>query len=136
MRRSVVGVVLATLMTHPAVLRAQPAPQPPLDPPPAPAPQNWQPAGNADLRALNKVNAAATTLNLHVGQTVQFGTLSITLRACFVRPADEAADSAGYLEVRDSHPGEPGFDGWMLAAEPELNMLEHPVYGLRLVRCR
>jgi hypothetical protein len=128
------AALLALLL--PGAAAAQPAPPPSLNPPPAPAPQNWQGRGNADLRALNKVDAHVTALSMHVGQSVQYGSLTITLRACVARPPDEAADSAAFLDVHDSHAGEPGFTGWMFAAEPQLNMLEHPVYGLRLLACR
>ncbi len=31
--------------------------------------------------------------------------------------------------------GAPGFHGWVFANEPALNMLEHPVYDIRLVAC-
>lgn len=116
--------------------QAENALQPSLSPPLAPAPQTWQQRGNADLRALNKVDAHVTALSMHVGQTVHFGSLSITLQACLARPADEVQDSAAYLVVQDSHPNSPGFAGWMLANEPGANMMEHPVYGLRLLVCR
>lgn len=113
-----------------------PAPQPPLDPPPAPAPQNWLPRGNAEIRAVNKIDAHVASLQMHVGQTVHFGALSMTLDACLARPADEVADAAAYIRIEDSHPGAPGFSGWVLANEPQVNMLEHPIYGVRLLACR
>lgn len=136
-RRALVWSLSSWLAATGSALAAAPtAPQPPLDPPPAPAPQDWQPRGNAEMRALNKVDAHATALTLHVGQTVHFGSLTITLQACVARPPTEVADSAAFVEVSDAHPGAPGFRGWLLADEPELNMLEHPVYGLRLRTCR
>jgi len=73
---------------------------------------------------------------MRVGQAVQYGTLSVTLRSCVVHPADQPADAAAFLDIVDSRPGGPGFHGWMFAAEPEVAMLEHPVYDIRFLGCR
>ncbi len=102
---------------------------------PRSAPGTWLPRDTADLLVLDKVNAKSTALTLKVGQAADNASLSITLRACSVRPPDLAQDSAAYLDVKDSRPGAPGFHGWMFANEPAVNMLEHPVYDLRLVDC-
>lgn len=102
---------------------------------PAPA-GSWLPRGTAELTVLDKVRALPTTLTVQVGQTAQYGSLSIALRGCVVRPPDQARDSAAFVEVTDSHPGGPGFRGWMLASAPALAMMEHPIYDLRVVACR
>jgi hypothetical protein len=98
-------------------------------------PNTWLPRGGAVLQALDKVNARSTTLAMKVGQTAQFQTLNITLRACRVRPPDQPADSAAWLQVIDSRPGWSGFGGWMLQSSPALSMLEHPIYDLRVAAC-
>lgn len=87
------------------------------------------------LQALDKVNAQSATLTVKVGQSGRFGSLSIALHACTVRPADQLPDAAAFLVVTDSHPDAPGFKGWMLKKEPEVNMLEHPIYDLRVTGC-
>lgn len=101
-----------------------------------PAPGSWLPRGTVELTALDKVRALPTTLTVQVGDTVRYGSLSIALRGCVVRPPDQARDSAAFVEVTDSHPGGPGFRGWMLASAPALGMMEHPLYDLRVVACR
>ena len=111
---------------------AQPAPPPPA----APGSDAWLPRGAAELAALDKVRAQATTLQARVGQPVRYGSLTITVRGCVVRPPDQAPDSAAFVEVADSHPGGPGFRGWMIAGAPALGMMEHPLYDLRVVACR
>ncbi len=87
------------------------------------------------LQALDKVNAQATTLPVKVGQTATFGSLSITLQACVVRPPDMPQDAAAFLTIVDSHPDQPGFKGWMLKSDPSLSMLEHPLYDIRVAGC-
>ncbi len=105
------------------------------DAPPPSAPGSWVSRDTADLLVLDKVNAKSTPLTLKVGQAADNASLSITLRACSVRPPDQQQDAAAYLDIRDSRAGAPGFHGWMFANEPAVNMLEHPVYDVRLVAC-
>jgi hypothetical protein len=115
-----------------------PAPVPDAaQPPPAPAaPVNaWVAAGTAKLQALDKVNAQATVLTVKVGQSVTFGSLTITVRSCVVRPPDQPADAAAYLDVKDSHPESDPFDGWILANEPSVSMMQNPIYDIRVTGC-
>jgi hypothetical protein len=102
---------------------------------PQSAPDTWVPCTTADLIVLNKVDAKATPLTLKVGQQASNVSLSIALRSCMTRPPDLPKDSAAYLDIVDSRPGAPVFHGWMLAAEPGVSMLQHPVYDVRLVSC-
>ena len=116
---------------------AAPPPAAPLPAAPAPsAPGGWLPRDAADLLVLDKVSAQSAPLALKVGQAADNASLSIALRACVVRPPDQEPDAAAYLDINDSRPGAPGFHGWMFKNEPGLNMLEHPVYDVRLVGCR
>lgn len=98
-------------------------------------PNTWVPAGAVRLQALDKINAQTAALTIKVGASAEFGSLTITAKACEVRPSDQPADAAAYLTVTDSHPDSPGFDGWMLEDEPSVSMLQHPVYDLRVTGC-
>lgn len=96
----------------------------------------WIPAQTAELQALDKVTARISTIEARVGQTVRFGTLEIEVAACHRRPADEQPDAAAWLTVKDNRlNGQRVFAGWMFAASPALNMLEHAVYDLRVLEC-
>ena len=113
-----------------------PAPTQPAAPPVAISrPNVWLPATTAKLEALDKVNAQATALTIKVGQSTTFGSLTITVKSCVVRPTDQPADAAAFLSVTDSHPDSPGFDGWILKDEPSVSMMQHPVYDLRIAGC-
>jgi hypothetical protein len=121
---------------------APPVPAPPASaPPPPPAnvapspPVPWLPRGSVDLLGLDKVTARATTLSGKVGATLHYGTLSIVLRACAVRPPDQPADAAAFLDVSEAD-GQSLFHGWMVASVPSLGVIEHPVYDLRVTGCR
>jgi hypothetical protein len=126
----------------PATATASPPTNPSTNPPPGAAgppgllSPDWQPRQAAELQALDKVDARVERLVVPVGQSARFGALEITVRACLVRPPDQASDAASLLQISDPHPGAPGFSGWMLAAEPALGLLEHPIYDVRVLGCR
>lgn len=93
----------------------------------------------ARLQALDKVTARVTVLDARVGGSVDFGSLTINLRACQGRAPDEVPDAAAWMEITDSRAtagAPPAFRGWMFANAPGVNMLEHPVYDLRVLECR
>lgn len=101
--------------------------------------QRWDAQRVAELQALDKVNARVSTLRVPVGLPVTFGTLTLTVRACNARPPDEVPDAAAWLEIADSRSPANGtavFRGWMFANAPGVNMLQHPVYDIRVLDCR
>jgi hypothetical protein len=120
----------------PAVMQAPAQPQEVTPSAPQPMQMRWLPQGSAQLQVLDKVNAQNSMLTVKVGQEAQFGSLNIQVQACDTHPPDQAQDSAAYLTITDSHADALGFRGWMLANDPSLSMLEHPVYDVRVVGCK
>ncbi|MBS0562199.1 MAG: DUF2155 domain-containing protein, partial [Proteobacteria bacterium] len=114
---------------------ASSAPAAPSDQP-TPLSDAWLPRQAAEIQALDKVNGRSTVLTVPVGKSASYGSLTITVQACVVRPPDQPQDSAAYLVIADSHPDEPGFTGWMVQDSPALAMLQHPIYDIRVVGCR
>jgi hypothetical protein len=98
-------------------------------------PNTWLPRGTAELQALDKVTARSAKLEVKVGSSAEYGSLTITVKSCVVRPPDQPQNAASFLVITDSHEGEPGFRGWIFSAEPSLSMLEHPIYDVRLLGC-
>ncbi|MFQ3623468.1 MAG: DUF2155 domain-containing protein [Acetobacteraceae bacterium] len=97
----------------------------------------WIEGRVAELQALDKVTARVSTFPAPVGETVTFGTLEVRVAACHRRPPDEQPDAAAWVSVIDRRlAGKTVFAGWMFAASPALNMLEHAVYDLRVIGCR
>jgi hypothetical protein len=122
----------AALIVAPSLaLAAEEIPPPDLSPPDA-----WvkKPAGT--VRILNKIDSTVQTLTLQTGVTVQYESLLVTLRSCYVRPQDLPADAAAHLEIKDTRPDQPSFSGWMLVREPGLGLYEHPVYDVQLASCQ
>ena len=119
-----------------------PAQQPPVQTAPpggqpvTPPPSTWLPQTIAMLQVLNKVNAQNSVLTVKVGQSAQFGSLTIQVQACEIRPRDQPQDATAFLTITDSHTDAPGFRGWLLANHPSVSMLQHPIYDVRVVGCK
>jgi hypothetical protein len=109
---------------------------PPALPPTAAPPSAWLPQTTAMLQVLDKLNAQNAVLTVKVGQSAQFGSLTIQVQACQIRPPDQPQDATAYLTITDSHADAPGFRGWLLANHPSVSMLQHPIYDVRVVGCR
>ena len=116
---------------------------PPVPPPPddeiigPPARRIVHPT--AHFSGLDKITGRIINFPVEVGETVQFGALQLTTRACYTRPAEEAANTDAFVEVDEvTLQGEVKriFTGWMFAASPGLHAVEHPIYDLWLTDCR
>ena len=104
------------------------------------------PRPGVKVRALEKVTGKATDIEIELDETVQFGGLGFTVRACHQSPPEEQPpESAAYLEVismgvnaetgtaEDDDPRL--FSGWMFASSPGLNALEHSLYDVWVISC-
>jgi hypothetical protein len=101
--------------------------------------QDWVAMRSARLQALDKVTARVTILEAPVGGSVPFGSLTIRVQSCQGRAPEEVPDAAAWMEITDSRAAAgspPSFRGWMFANAPGVNMLEHPVYDIRVLECR
>ena len=100
--------------------------------------------GNMDhnivvLRALDKITARITEIELPIGEEKTFGTLALSARYCRTRPPIEPPETFAYLEIDDlkrHDTRERVFEGWMVASSPALNALEHPVYDVWVINCK
>jgi hypothetical protein len=117
-----------------------------------------EPRSGVTLRALDKITGNSSDLNAKVGQTLKFGRLSVTVKACFQAPPEDTPESAAFLEIRalaaesarvsaaekagrekrGAQPIGPDgllFSGWMFASSPGLSALEHPTYDVWVISC-
>ena len=93
----------------------------------------------AVFAALDKVTARISKLEVPLGQTVQFGALKVTPRACYSRPPTDAPKTTSFVEVEEillDGKQKPLFSGWMFAESPGLNAVEHPVFDVWLTDCQ
>ena len=72
----------------------------------------------AVFAGLDKITGRIISFDVAIDETVQFGTLQITPRACYTRPATEAPLTDGFVEAEEMiTPSETKklFAGWMFA---------------------
>jgi hypothetical protein len=127
-------------ITAPAAAAPTPAPTPPpvadaVTPPPPQRIAN----PTAMFSGLDKITGRITAFDAAIGETVQFGALQVTARACYSRPPTETPLTDGFVEVDEvTLQGEVRriFTGWMFAASPGLHGVEHAVYDVWLVNCK
>jgi hypothetical protein len=97
------------------------------------------PNQTAVFSGLDKITGRIISFDVAVGETVQFGALQVVPRACYTRPPTEAAATDAFIEVSEvTLQGEMRriFAGWMFAASPGLNAVEHPIYDVWLTDCK
>ena len=113
-----------------------------------------EPRNAVVLRTLDKITGNARDVTTRVGQSVKFGPLNVTVRACHEAPPEDTPESAAFLEITTSAPPTRGlsgvsdqrgaappqgdmevFSGWMFASSPGLNALEYPTYDVWVISC-
>ena len=88
---------------------------------------------------LDKITGRIISFDVAINETVQFGALQVTPRACYTRPVTEAANTDAFIEADEiTLQGEIKrvFTGWMFAASPGLHAIEHPIYDVWLADCK
>jgi hypothetical protein len=126
--------------------------QPANPPPPQPAdtapqsddtvvtetPTQKIPNNRAVFSGLDKITGRIISFDAGIGETVQFGALQVTARACYTRPPTEATNTDAFVDVDEvTLKGEIKriFTGWMFASSPGLHAVEHPIYDVWLTDC-
>lgn len=93
---------------------------------------------NAKMQAMDKITGRVSVINVPVGGMVEFGSLSIVVRSCKTRPAEEAPDNFAFADITDKTlKGEEFniFKGWMISSSPATHAVEHPIYDVWLLQC-
>jgi hypothetical protein len=140
--------------TPPLPPQGAPQPMPALAHPPPPQPADTSPQpddtvvtetptekidnGRAVFAGLDKITGRTISFDAAIGETVQFGALQVTAKACYTRPPTEPTNTDAFVEVDEvTLQGEIKriFTGWMFASSPGLHAVEHPVYDVWLTDC-
>jgi len=105
-------------------------------------PGQAQPIANpvATFAGLDKITGRITRFDVYIDETVLFGALEITPRACYDRPSSDTLQRTSvFLEVDQlslDGSNERIFTGWMFADSPALNAVDHAVYDVWLIECK
>jgi hypothetical protein len=119
---------------QPATTAPQPGDEVVVEPPPRKIANP-----TAVFSGLDKITGRIINFDVAINETVRFGALEVTPRACYTRPPTEASNTDAFIEVDElTLQGELKriFTGWMFAASPGLNAVEHPIYDVWLTDCK
>ena len=112
---------------------------PPTDEVATQPPGNKVPNPTGIFAGLDKITGRITSFDVALNETVQFGALQVTPRACYTRPPTETPHTDAFIEVDEvTLQGEIRriYTGWMFAASPGLHAVEHPIYDIWLTDCK
>ncbi len=93
----------------------------------------------AVFSGLDKITGRIISFEVATDETVQFGTLQITERVCYTRPATETPQTTTFVEIDEvdaKNDYKRIFSGWMFASSPGLHGVEHPIYDVWLTGCK
>ena len=93
----------------------------------------------AVFSGLDKITGRIINFEVAINETVRFGALEVTPRVCYTRPPTLSPNTDGFIEVDElTLQGELRriFTGWMFAASPGINAVEHPIYDVWLTDCK
>lgn len=95
-------------------------------------------ADKAILRGVDKITGRINTMEVAVGETIEFGKLQILLNKCLTKPIEEAPENAAFLTIvkkKGKEGLESVFNGWMFSSNPALSAMEDPVYDVWVISC-
>lgn len=93
----------------------------------------------AEFAGIDKITGRITSFDVYIDETVQFGALQVTPRVCYSRDETEAQKIDAFVEVDEitlDRKIRRIFSGWMFAASPALNAVEHAIYDVWLTGCK
>ena len=103
------------------------------------------------LRTLDKVTATTKDYTVQIGETLEYGNLSITARHCEKKPPTEIPETYAFLQIKETQLNGQGeiveasdqkdeaqetiFSGWMFGSDPAISALDHRVYDVWVIEC-
>lgn len=93
----------------------------------------------AVFSALDKVTARISKFEVELNKSVEFGSIKVTPRVCYSRPATELPKTTTFVEVDENQldgTQKRIFTGWMFAESPGIFGVEHPTIDVWLTECK
>ncbi len=96
----------------------------------------------AEFTGLDKITGRIISFDVYIDETVQFGSLQVTPKVCYMRTPEEPPNTSAFVIVNEVVTvGETRelrtiFSRWMFAESPALGAIEHPVYDVWLTSCK
>ena len=92
-----------------------------------------------DIKILDKLSSKNKLLNLDIGESFVYKNLSIKVLKCKNSEFDDNPEITSYLQVKDSSIKDNDkvfvFNGWTFSSSPSIQVFDHPVYDLWILKC-
>ena len=92
-----------------------------------------------DIRILDKLSSKNKLLKLNIGENFLYKNLEIKVLKCKNSKFDDNPEITTYLQVKDSKISNNDevfvFNGWTFSSSPSIQVFDHPVYDLWILKC-
>jgi len=89
------------------------------------------------VQIIDKISGDVVIKKVKVNVPFAYKRIRVIVRKCFVPPIDKALNYTGFVEIFHipySKSIEKVFSNWMFTENITVNMFEHPVYDVKLIR--
>ena len=92
-----------------------------------------------DIRILDKLSSKNKLLKLNIGENFLYKNLEIKVLKCKNSKFDDNPEITTYLQVKDNKNSNNDevfvFNGWTFSSSPSVQVFDHPVYDLWILKC-
>jgi len=92
-----------------------------------------------DIKVLDKLSSKNKLLNLNIGEDYIYKNLVLKVLKCQNSKFDDDPEITSYLQVKDIKNKNNNevfvFNGWTFSSSPSIQVFDHPVYDLWILRC-
>ena len=92
-----------------------------------------------DIRILDKLSSKTKLLKLDIGKNFSYKNLEIKVLKCKNSKFDDNPEITTYLQVKDNKNSDNDevfvFNGWTFSSSPSIQVFDHPVYDLWILKC-
>ena len=92
-----------------------------------------------DIRILDKLSSKSKLLKLDIDENFSYKNLEIKVLKCKNSKFDDNPEITSYLQVKDTKNFDNDeifvFNGWTFSSSPSIQVFDHPVYDLWILKC-
>ena len=92
-----------------------------------------------DIKILDKLSSKSKLLKLDIGKNFLYKNLEIKVLKCKNSKFDDSPEITTYLQVKDNQNSNKDevfvFNGWTFSSSPSIQVFDHPVYDLWILKC-
>ena len=94
---------------------------------------------SVEIKILDKLSSKNKSLQIKIGEDYVFKNLSLKVLKCKNSEFDDNPEITSYLQVRDLNNKDNNevfvFNGWTFSSSPSIQVFDHPVYDLWILKC-